>query len=270
MTLINYKSQVALITGASSGIGAEFARQLHLRGASVVLVARRAKRLERLASELNAVRPNSAEILVADLSRIEEGNESFGINRVVKYIETHRIDILVNNAGFGSFGTFYQLPLTREIDMLGVNVTAPTLLTHAALQQMIPRKSGSIIYVSSVAGIQPLPYMSTYAATKAYDLFHALGLYFELKREGIRVLAVCPGPVETEFSRAANIPDGSRVDVRRDEVTDVVNESLQALEKERSLVFPCFRPKIFRFLCALVPLTVRSWLVGSVLRPGRS
>lgn len=248
----------ALITGASSGIGAGFAEELHRRGASVILVARRREALESLAARLNSVRAGSAEAIEADLT-------ASAIDRVVARIGAGDVDLLVNNAGSGSFGEFAELDLERELGMVALNISASLRLAHAAIPAMKRRGSGAIISISSVAGHAPLPYMATYAATKAFNYWHSIALWYELKPHGITVLTVCPGPVDTEFAGVARIP-GQWTGVARDSVKTVVNDSLAALAGRRPLVVPGARAPLLWAALSVLPRRLSVSIVGRELR----
>jgi hypothetical protein len=189
----------ALVTGASSGIGEEFARQLARRGYDLVLVARRGDRLDLLATSLAGVHDVSVEALPADLTM------DAGVAAVERRLASGDVDLLVNNAGVGSVGEFAELPLDREVEQVDLNVRALLRLTHAALRAMIARKRGAIINVASIAGYQPVPYNATYAATKAFVLNFSEALHEEAKRHDITVTCLCPGPVRTEFQHTAGI-----------------------------------------------------------------
>src|SRR6266487_2899684 len=172
----------ALVTGASSGIGEEFARQLANKGYDLVLVARRKDRLEKIAAEL--VTPES---VISVEKRLGQGD----------------IDLLVNNAGFGTRVEFATMPIHRELEELDLNIKALVRLTHAALGNMVQRKRGNIINVGSTGSFQPVPYMSTYAATKAFVLHFSEGVHEEVKKHGVTVTCLCPGYVLTEFQQVA-------------------------------------------------------------------
>ena len=231
-------SGTALVTGASSGIGEEFARQLALRGHDVVLVARRRDRLDTLAGTLSAVHGVMAEVVPADLTTQR------GIAVVEKRIGAGDVDLLVNNAGVGSVGEFAGLPLEREIEQVDLNVRALLRLTHAALRAMLANKRGAIINVASMAGFQPVPYNATYAATKAFVLNFSEALHEEAKPHHITVTCLCPGPVRTEFQEVAGI-NGERMRGRallrymaRTNAHDVVKAALQAAEAGRAIAIP--------------------------------
>jgi len=248
-----FQGRTALITGASSGIGAEFARQLHARGVTTILVARRQERLTAIAQELNAARRDSASVMCADLC-IEED-----LKRVAQRLRSESIDILVNNAGRGSFGMLERLPLSEELSMIDLNIRAPLVLAHAAIPGWKQRRHGALIGIASIAALQPLPYMATYAATKAFDFSHTVSLWAELKRFGISVTAVCPGPTDTEFAGVARVP-GHFTGAPRDAVETVVKQSLWALERGLPYVVPGLRG----WLLGLGPRLLPSWLTTQV------
>lgn len=242
------QKKYALITGASSGIGQEFARQIHRRGLDVVLVARRLERLREIEGECNRQRPDSARVIQCDLSTSQT-------HEVEDFIESHQIDMLVCNAGKGSFGRFESLTREGEEEMVMLNVLAPMRLMHAVIPQMKKRRAGAIISVSSIAGFQPLPYMSTYAATKAFNFSQALGLRYELAEFGIAVMALCPGPVETEFGGVARVP-GEWSGIFRDSTEDVVGAALRALDRRAAWITPCLRSKFLCLLSRIIPVEI--------------
>jgi uncharacterized protein len=263
VTKINWANEIVLITGASSGIGKEFAVQCHARGAKVVLVARREELLNELCQQLNQQKPNSAEMIVADLSKAE-GDHS--CNTIEDFLRSSDVTVLINNAGKGSFGSLAELPLERELEMVNLNVAAVVRLTRAALPGMRERGFGSIVTVSSVAAFQPLPYMATYAATKAFDFFFAIGLWAESRAYRVRSLAVCPGPTETEFAGVARVP-GTATGVYRDSVTMVVEQSLAALDKGKLFVVPGLRSRGLAWLSRSIPVKFSTRLVERALAP---
>lgn len=254
-----FAGKIAVITGASAGLGYEFAKQLHQLGCKVVLIARRQDLLEQLANELNAKRPDSASFISADLT-----NEA-DIQPILSLLRNDSVDILVNNAGRGSFGYFEQIDLETELQLIALNIVVPTKLSHAVIPQMKSRSSGAIVNVSSVAGIQPLPYMSTYAGTKAFDLFHSVGLWGELRPFNIRVLAVCPGPVATEFGGVARVP-GTWTGGKRDTPYSVVKESLEALAQDRATVVPGIKAKLMILAITFLPRALTTKIVGKMLK----
>jgi short-subunit dehydrogenase len=187
----------ALVTGASAGIGAAFARRFAADKLGVVLVARRVERLEALASELARTHGVPTRVVAQDLAA-EDAAE-----RVAAAVQDLEIGILVNNAGFGAAGRFERVPLARHVEMIRVNCLAVAALTHHFLPRMRARGRGAIIIVASVAGYQPLGLAATYGATKAFDLMLGEALWAETRGTGIDVLVLSPGPVETEFQAVA-------------------------------------------------------------------
>ena len=183
----------ALITGASAGIGAAMARELAAGGTNLVLTARRRDRLAGLAGELAAKHNIRTLACVADLSQPQGPQQIFSFTEE----KNITIDLLVNNAGFGAYGEFSKVGLDRLIEMTYVNVTAVVHVTHLFLPGMIQRGSGDILIVASTAAFQPVPYITTYAATKTFDLHFAEGLAEEVRQYGVRVCALCPCSTET-------------------------------------------------------------------------
>jgi short-subunit dehydrogenase len=222
-------AETALVTGASSGIGEQFARQLAARGNDLVLVARRADRLEKLAAEL----PTQAHVVACDLTtdvdslapRVAE----LGID----------VDLLVNNAGFGTSGRFLEHDPKRDIEEIRVNCEAVVVLTHAFCGPMVKRGHGGVINVASTAGMQPLPYESVYAATKAFVISFTDALWMELRGSGVRVMAVNPGPVPTEWQQVAGYEE-HRTGVVPGAISaeQVVSESLRAYDRGKRSVIP--------------------------------
>lgn len=224
---------VALITGASAGLGVEFARQLSARGKRLILVARRKDRLDALASELENARaveadlslPGAADRLMAEIAASGE-----------------HVDLLVNNAGFGLAGRFAKLDAKRQRQMIDLNCGALVELAHAVLPSMIDRKSGEILNVASTAAFQPGPGMAVYFATKAFVLSFSEALHEEVKKDGVIVSALCPGPTATEFGEVAGWkPAGPSAKIFVDMAADsasVVRAGLDGLEKGRAIVIP--------------------------------
>ena len=179
----------ALITGASAGIGLALAKLLAAGGANLVLVARRADRLERLAADLAALHGIDVEVFAADLARPQAPAEIFEFTKR-KLIE---IELLINNAGFGAFGYNHEIAEPRMLEMIQVNCSAVVQLTRLYVPGMVGRRHGDVLIVASVAGFQAVPYNSVYAATKAFDLIFAEGIAEEVREFGVRVCALCPG-----------------------------------------------------------------------------
>lgn len=189
-----FRGKTILITGASSGIGRAMARRFGRAGARIVLVGRRADRLEALARELRA-NGEEASIIVADLI------EPASCERVVSEAKQAAgpVDVLINSAGVGEYGRFREQDLEAVDRMMQLNMTALVRLTHMVLREMVERRSGHIVNIASTAAFQPTPYMSVYGATKAFVLSFSVSLWEEVRRRGVRVTCIAPGPVETEF-----------------------------------------------------------------------
>lgn len=192
---------VALITGASSGIGLELARIHASKGGDLVLVARRKEELDRLSEELESKHGIKAVVIPVDLMKPHASVELY---KSVKEMGIE-IDVLMNNAGLGGYGNFHDRELKKELDMIQLNITALTELTHLVVQDMIRRKKGKILNTASTAGMLPGPLQTVYYATKAFVLSFSQGTAHELKKHGITVTALCPGPVQTGFEKEAGM-----------------------------------------------------------------
>src|SRR6266404_233615 len=254
----------AVITGASAGIGREFARQLALRARRIVLVARRGDRLEELRLELQARNsPLQVEIRVADLSVLEQVIE---LGRDLS--KDKPVDFLINNAGLGDYGLVSTADPRRLNEMIQVNVLAVTALTHALLPQMIAQKRGAILNVSSSAGFLPIPGFAVYAATKAYVTSFSEALRAEVRGSGVTVTALCPGPVRTEFQRLAQRSGGepdSAPEFVYVSVEKTVRDALAGVEADRPLVIPGLVMKITMFLVRITPMSILrlAWRFGA-------
>jgi uncharacterized protein len=189
----------ALITGASSGIGESFAYALARQNYDLVLVARRADRLNAVAAKAREIGAGRTEIVVSDLAR---SGAPFELQARLSALPV-QVDYLINNAGFGTTGRFERLPLEREIEEIELNVTALVTLTRLFLPPMVERRRGTIINIASTAAFQPIPHMATYGATKAFVLSFTEAIAAENASTGVRILALCPGPVRTEFQAVA-------------------------------------------------------------------
>ena len=234
-------SRTALITGASSGIGAAFARSLAAQGYNLVLVARREAQLKNLADELHRKFNIRARVFPADLS------DPAQVKRLETLIaEAGDLEILINNAGFGVPGKFAEIQAERNVEMIQVHVVATVCLCRAALPGMISRGRGSIINVSSVAAFMATPRNATYSATKAYLNVFSEGLQNELKGTGVRVQALCPGLTHTEFHDRPGYEDYKTKipGFLWMSAEDVVRESLDALKKNRVICVPGFKNRL--------------------------
>ncbi|MEM6453315.1 MAG: SDR family oxidoreductase [Cyanobacteria bacterium P01_D01_bin.105] len=225
--------KTALITGASSGIGAEFARQLAAKKRDLVLVARSQDKLNQLAEQLQQQHSIRVQVISQDLT---EPSAAASIARQTEELGIV-IDLLINNAGFGDYCSFSESVLDRQTSMIQLNISALVELTHAFLPTMLERQQGGIINVSSIAGFQPMPYWSVYAASKAFVLSFSEALWAEVKEKGVKVLALCPGPTESNFFNAAEVPSNSEMNSnlnQLDSVENVVTLALAALESGQS------------------------------------
>jgi short-subunit dehydrogenase len=249
----------ALVTGASMGIGAGFARALAARGDDLVLVARSAAALDALAAELTAKHGIRADVITADLSRMD------AVDALLTELTARDIAIgtLINNAGFGSHGFFAELDAQYERDEISVNVAALVALSRELLPGMIARRSGGIINVASTAAFQPVPYMATYGATKAFVLSFSVALAQEVREHGVRVVALCPGQTTTNFF---NGMEESRVGFARS-VEQVVATGLSALA--RGKVIALDGPANFALAASVqfAPRTVVAKIAARMMRP---
>jgi len=250
----------ALITGASAGIGREFARQLAGRARSMILVARRDERLIELAGHLQREHPKLVvhvrKVDLADLDQLRIFFESLDRDKL-------EVDLLVNNAGLGDSGAFAESDRDRNEEMTTVNVTTLTLVTRHLLPAMIANHRGAILNVSSSAGFLPIPLSAVYAATKAYVTSFSEALRAELYGTGVSVCALCPGPVVTEFQQVAK-REGVQPDIGPQflvvTVEQVVRDALAALEADRPIMIPGFAMKQLMLIARSMPMPVLRWL----------
>ncbi|MGE5570874.1 MAG: SDR family NAD(P)-dependent oxidoreductase [Rhodospirillales bacterium] len=240
---------LALVTGASAGIGATFARALAARGYDLILVARRRERLEELARELEARHGACVETLPADLAG------DAGLRQVEERIASAAPDLLVNNAGFGTRGRFWEAPLETQDRMHRLHVIATVRLTHAALAVMMPRGTGAIINVSSVAGFAASPGNVSYCATKHWINAFTEGLYLELKSAGsqVKVQALCPGFTYSEFHDVMGRDRSVIPQAWWLQPEYVVNASLEGLERDELFVIPSFRYRMLALVIRILP-----------------
>jgi short-subunit dehydrogenase len=251
--------KVALVTGASSGIGAEFARQLAGQGYDLILVARCEERLAALAASLARTYGVGAEIQVADLTRPAELAQ---VERRINRLEN--LAILVNNAGFGTTGSFAEIDLGPQLDMVHLHILACMRLCRAALPGMIARRRGRIINVSSMAGLVPLPENATYCATKAFLNSFSEALQAELAGTGVRVQALCPGFTHTEFHSSPEFERRGRQPIPGFlwlSAPEVVATSLNALKRNQVIHIPGIKYKFLALLIHLTPARLRRWVL---------
>jgi len=253
-------SRVTLITGASSGIGAEFARQLAARGGRLILVARRVEKLEEVARSLEGAANVQVEVLPADL--IDEA----GLSKVEARIAAEaNLDLLINNAGFGTLGMFYEADPESQSRMHKLHVLATMRLTRAALPGMVARRKGGIINVSSVAGFATTPGSVSYCATKAWMNRFSEALALELRCAGspVKVQALCPGFTYSEFHDVAGVDRKTIPHIMWLTAPAVVKASLEGLEKGKLIVVPGL---LYKILVLLTQLTPRAWQHAALVR----
>jgi len=244
----------ALVTGASSGIGEEFARQLAQRGHDLVLVARRAERLEVLAAEL----PSEARVVPCDLA-----SEADALPERVAELGVE-VELLVNNAGFGTFGRFWEIDAGRDAEMVRVNCEALVSLSRAFLPAMVERGRGGVINVASVSGFQPLPYTTVYAASKAFARSFTDALHAELTGTGVTALAVNPGPVRTDWHDVAGDERSVPAWI---EAGTVVRETLDSFERGRRSFVPGRVPRLVYNVSRLSPRALQLRVIERIYRP---
>jgi uncharacterized protein len=255
----------ALITGASAGIGREFARQLSSRARMLVLVARREQRLNELRDELR-----NRNLGLSVYRRVVDLSDRSQIDDLFCWLEQNKIDIdfLINNAGLGDYGSIATSDIDRDDRILQVNIAALTFLTSELLPSMVKRKCGAILNVSSTAGFLPIPGMAVYAASKAYVNSFTEALRAELSGSGVSVTALCPGPVHTEFGDAAKRPGQQAItgpEFIYVSIEQTVRDALAAVEADKPLVIPGVVMKLAMFLVRITPRPIMrlAWRWGA-------
>lgn len=252
----------ALITGASSGLGEEFARQLARKSYDLVLTARREERLRAIASEVKSSGAQRVDVIALDLA-IPGSPEALHRRISDKKIA---VDYLVNNAGFGTRGRFAKLRLDRELEQINLNVTALVALARLFIPAMVERKSGTIINVASTAAFQAVPFMATYAATKAFVLSFSEALAHELRDTGVGVTALCPGPTRTEFQQVAGtaetgVPSFAFIDAKT-----VVAQAIQAAERGKAVRVNGLTNRLLAQSTRLAPRSLAARIAGAMFR----
>lgn len=258
-------AETALVTGASSGIGSVFARQLAKAGHPLILVARRAERLEALAAELREQHGVAVTVLPTDLARPE------AIASLAETISARglEVDLLVNNAGLGQHGPFAETPWEAELRMIELNMTALTALTRRFLPGMIARKRGGVINVASTAAFQPIPFMAVYAATKAYVLSLSEALAEEAAPHGVKVVCLCPGPTESEFAERAEFKTDIIDKAPTMSAESVVAEALDAYRHGRTVAVPGLLNNLSALAPRFTPRRLTAKVAGSLFKPTR-
>jgi hypothetical protein len=256
----DFQGKWALVTGASSGIGAALARELAGFGAKLILTARRRDRLEALGAEL-AAKGTEVRIVTADLNdpaapqQLYDATEGAGLS----------VDILVNNAGLGQYSAFYQSPVEQELSQVRVNCEAVVRLSRLFVPRMVERRRGWVLILASTASFQPVPYITTYAATKAFDRFFALGLAAEVARFGIKVTALCPGSTESEFFDVAHAEIFKAGGMQP--APDVARLAMAALARGQRTILPSLSGRISAFMVRFLPVGLITYFVEKAARP---
>jgi len=259
---------VAVVTGASSGLGAIFAERLTERGFSLVLAGRDPDRLEqvrrRVAGSVSAGgRGREVTLVRADLATGD------GVSTLLRELGDRPVDLLVNNAGFGTYGPFDQSEVAREMDVIGVDVAALVRLTRAVLPGMVERGRGGVLNIASAIAFQPAPYQATYGAAKAFVLSFSQALWQETRHRGVTVTALCPGPTKTGFVDALSNAAASQTAVyaRLAEPGPVVDAGLRALDRGAPVAVPGLRNQALAFLPRIAPRRLVTSMSARVLTP---
>jgi uncharacterized protein len=265
--LRDFNGKWALVTGASAGIGAALARELARNGAKLILTARRKDRLEALAAELTA-QGTEVRIVLADLTQpsapqaIYDATAGAGLE----------VDILVNNAGLGQYGEFASADIAQEISQVRVNCDAVVHLSRLFVPAMVERRRGWVLVVASTASFQPVPFLSTYAATKAFDRMFALGLAEEVAPSGVKVTALCPGPTHSEFFEVAGadkFPGAKKMIRKNQSAEEVARFGLAALVRGKRTIIPYFGGRFTALMVRFLPVGLITYFVAKQARPAR-
>lgn len=250
MKMDNHQRPFAIITGASRGIGAAYARSLAHRRFDLLLVSRDKGRLQALTTTLQTTSDVHVETAILDLAQPDAGHKLFLLGRQ----QRENVDLLINNAGFGMYGPFVDMPIPRIHEMLRLHVDTVVDSTRLFLPSMIERKTGAIINVASIAGFLPIPYIAEYAATKAFIISFSEALAEEVRPFGVSIQACCPGYTDTDFHLTAGAKPPIRL--KAETAEKVVESSLRGLEKGRSHVTVGWQGRITEFLSRFFPRTI--------------
>jgi len=259
-----WKGKWALVTGASAGIGVALAEELAAGGTHLVLTARRLDRLQEAAENLRNKHGVQTQVFAADLAKRDAPQRIFEFCKE----KGLRIDLLINNAGFGQYGELPQVETQRLLDMVEVNCSAVVHLTRLFLPEMVARRGGDILILASTAAFQAVPFISTYAATKAFDLLFAEGLAEEMKPYGIRVCALCPGSTESEFHAVAG---QEQFTTKNQEPADkVARTGLKALAAGKSYAISGLGNYFGAHSQRIVPRRMVTRIAANMFRPGKA
>lgn len=250
---------LALITGASSGLGADMARVLASRGYNLILVARRKEKLEKLKKELEHPKKGfgiEAQVIPMDLA------STFNCMKLYNKVKKENIDIVINNAGFGLFGEFSNTKLEKELDMIDLNIKSVHVLTKQFLKDFKEKDHGYILNVASMAGFMPGPYMATYYATKSYVLHFTEAIREELRRAGSQVYigALCPGPVDTNFNKVA----GVKFSLKGLESYTVAQYTISKMLNKKNIIIPNIRMKLVIFGTRFLPRATLTRITATI------
>jgi short-subunit dehydrogenase len=254
--------KTALVTGASSGLGVDFARELGRLGCNLVVVARREELLKHLQQELSGKFGVTVTVVTLDLSVPEAPQALYDLMRQ----QNRQIDVLVNNAGFGLFGSELDIPWAREQQMLQLDIVALTHLTKLFARDMVKRSFGYVLQVASIGAFQPSPTYAAYSAAKAYVLSYGEALNFELRETGVSCTVVCPGVTETEFLQVAGQKRTWFHDATIMTSPEVAHRAIKAMLKRRSAVVPGWINWITAFLTRLTPRPLLAWITYQAMR----
>jgi hypothetical protein len=257
-----WQGKWALVTGASSGIGVALARELAAAGVNLILTARRVDRLQSVATELAAEFSIEVRVLPADLNQRAAAEELFAATEGAGL----SVDILINNAGLGQYGRFLDGKLDQELSIVEVNCTSVVHLTRLFVPKMVERKQGWVLVLASTASFQPVPYMATYAASKAFDRFFAEALAAEVERYGVRVTALCPGPTQSEFFLVAGSRELDR-STKKQPTVEVARIGIAALYGGRRAVIPYLGGKLMTVMQRLLPRKLVVQTAEKMFRP---
>jgi short-subunit dehydrogenase len=256
-----YRGRTALVTGASSGIGAAFVRALAARGMNIILVARSEDSMRTIADQAKSKHDVRCEVLVADLS------EASAPENIRSEVERRGlpVDLLINNAGFATYGQFEQTSAKRDHDQVAVNVASVVGLTHMFVPAMLDRGGGAVVNVASTAAFQPIPYLAVYAASKAFLVSFSRALAVEYRERNIQVLALCPGPTDTNFFAASNAQQAAVGRLRSDD--QVVATGLRALDRRRTFAVDGRVNAVSGFMARMLPTSFTARMAARVTRP---
>lgn len=261
MKQLELSNKTALVTGASSGLGVDFARQLAAKGANLVLVARREEQLRAVAADIEKEYPISAQIVAMDLAAPGAPQALYDDLRQ----RGIQVDVLVNNAGFGVFGDFASIPWEREKAMLDIDIITLTHMTKLFVQDMLARKSGYILQVASVGAYQPSPTYATYSAAKAYVLMMGEALNYELRRSGVSVTVISPGVTATEFLKVSGQPPSLYQRIMMMDSPSVARIGVESMLRRRSSVVPGLLNGLAAFSTRLMPRSVQAALANLLM-----